>query len=72
MEAEKELNGNILSIVLKIKERYLELNKYLEELPATIPNNIGTDVTVKKLSTYYESLNLLVNKYILEQSLKQE
>ncbi|OFY89767.1 MAG: hypothetical protein A3K10_08595 [Bacteroidetes bacterium RIFCSPLOWO2_12_FULL_31_6] len=72
METEKELNGNILNIILKIKERYLELSKYLEELPITTSSKTGTDVTLKKLSTYYESLNLLVNTYILEQSLKKE
>lgn len=65
-EAEKELNSKILKITLKINDQYPELSKYLEEMPVTIPVDKKPEITLTNLNTYYESLNVLLNKYIKE------
>lgn len=67
-EIEKDLNSKILKITMNIKDNYPELSKYLEEMPVTIPDEQNPDITLKNLSSYYDSLNSLLNKYILEQS----
>jgi len=65
-EAEKELNSKILKITLKINDKYTELSKYLEEMPVTIPVEKKPEITLHNLSTYYESLDVLLKKYIKE------
>lgn len=67
-ETEKELNLKILNITLKINDQYPELSKYLEEMPVTIPVLTKPEITLKGLSTYYNSLNVLLNHYIKEHS----
>ena len=65
-EVEKELNSKILKLTLKINDQYPELSKYLEEMPVTVPVDNKPEITLKNLSAYYESLNVLLNKYIKE------
>lgn len=67
-EIEKDLNSKILNITLKINDLYPELSKYLEEMPVTIPDEENPEITIKNLQTYYDSLNSMLNKYILEHS----
>ncbi len=62
-EAEKELNSKILKITLMINDHYPELSKYLEEMPDTIPDKKKSEITLKNLSSYYESLNSILKKY---------
>jgi hypothetical protein len=62
-QIEKDLNAKILEVTIKIKDHYPELSKYLEEMPDTIPDEEDPEITLKDLSTYYESLNSLLNKY---------
>jgi hypothetical protein len=70
-ETEKELNDKILEITMKIKESYPELSKYIEEMQETLPDQKHPDVT-QHLKAYYESLNAMLKKYILEQSQKKD
>ena len=63
---EKELNTKILKITMLIMEKYPELSKYIEEMPETIPNEDDPEVTLKNLKSYYNSLDSMVKKYILE------
>lgn len=65
---EKELNAKILNITMNIKENYPELINYINEMTMTIPDEQDPDITLKNLSAYYDSLNSLLNKYIMEQS----
>ena len=65
-EAEKDLNSGILKITMKIKEQYPELYKYIEEMPVTIPDEKHPEITLQNLKIYYDSLNSILNKYILE------
>ena len=67
-EAEKELNSKILKITMTIKDQYPELSKYLEEMTVTLPDEKNPEITLNNLKTYYESLNSMLNKYILEHS----
>ena len=66
LEPEKDLNAKILEITMRIKNQYPELSKYLDEMPVTIPDEKHPEITSKNLKEYYDSLNLLLNKYILE------
>ncbi|MDP1744362.1 MAG: hypothetical protein Q8L90_02225 [Bacteroidota bacterium] len=65
-EAEKVLNSKILEITLKIKDQYPELSKYIEEMPVTIPDEKKPEITLKNLKAYYDSLNDVLSKYLLE------
>lgn len=65
-KTEKDLNSKILKVTMTIKEQYPELSKYLEEMPVTIPTENDPEITLKHLSSYYESLNSLLNKYKLD------
>lgn len=69
---EKDLTAKILKITLQINDKYPELSKYLEELPVTIPDEKKPEINIKNLQTYYESLNSILNKYILEHSDNKE
>ena len=59
----KDLNAKILKVTMTIKDHYPELSKYLDEMPATISSENNPEITLAHLSTYYESLNALLNKY---------
>lgn len=63
MKTEKELNANILTITLLIKEHYPELEKYISEMPVSIPNISSPEMSVNALNDYYISLEELVKKY---------
>lgn len=63
---EHELNSKILKITMTIKDQYPELSKYIEEMPVTIPDKKNPEITLKNLKAYYDSLNSMLNKYILE------
>lgn len=69
-ETEKDLNSKILKITMMIKDQYPELYKFLEEMPVSIPDEKDPRITLKKLKLYYNSLNTILNKYILEHSIK--
>jgi len=66
IETEKDLNSKILKITMMIKDQYPELSKYIEEMEVTIPDEKDPEITLKNLKTYYDSLNSMLNKYILE------
>ncbi len=71
METEKELNSKILKITMTIRDQHPELSKYIEEMPVTIPDEKDPEVTLKNLREYYDSLNAMLNKYVLEFAQKQ-
>lgn len=70
METEKELNAKILTITMTIKNQYPELSKYLEEIPMTIPDEKKSEITPLHLKQYFESLDSLLNNYIMKQASK--
>lgn len=66
METESDLNAKILKITMTIKDQYPELSKYIEEMQVTIPDEKNPEITLKNLKTYYDALNAVLNKYIVE------
>jgi hypothetical protein len=66
METEKEINKKILTITVLIQEKYPELLKYLIEMPVTIPNQNHPIINVKVLKNYLNSLNAILNDYLLK------
>ncbi len=63
MKTEKDLNADILEITLTIQTKYPELNKYIEEMPVTVPNKEEPEINNKHLENYYNSLVALVDGY---------
>ena len=61
-----DLNLKILKTTLLIKDKYPELSKYIEEMKVTIPDETNPQITLKNLQAYYDSLNSMLNNYILE------
>jgi hypothetical protein len=72
IDAENEWNEKILKITMQIKDQYPELSKYIIEMPETIPDEKDPEVSLKNLKAYFESLNSMLNKYILENEVKSE
>ncbi len=62
-QKENELNTKILELTNEIRSDYPELEKYLDEMPVTIPTDSDPHITIKNLQSYYESLVELVEKY---------
>lgn len=65
-EALKVLNSKIMDITLTISDQYPELTEFLEEMPATIPNENDPVMTMSHLLAYYESLHSILNNYKME------
>jgi len=63
MKTELELNEMILGITNNIREKHPELLKYLNETPVTIPYEENPAITLKTLSSYYDSLVALAEDY---------
>jgi len=63
---EKEFNSKILKTTMTIMEKYPELYNYIEEMQETIPGEKDSEITLTNLKSYYDSLNSMLNKYILE------
>jgi hypothetical protein len=63
---ENEWNKKIMDITMRIKDQYPELSKYLTEMPVTIPDETDPHIQLKNLKQYYDSLNAVLEKYILE------
>jgi hypothetical protein len=63
---EKTLNQEILTITQKIKDHHPELNKYLEEIPITIPFEKNPEISNKILKAYLNTLIDILEKYELE------
>ena len=63
MKTEIELNEMILEITSKIRKRNPELLKYLNEMPITVPYQENPEINITTLTTYYESLVVLIDDY---------
>ncbi len=63
MKTELELNEMILGVTQKIRESHPELLKYLDEMPITVPYQENPEISVKTLTSYYDSIVELLDKY---------
>ena len=70
MDEENELNLKILNLSLLIKLQSPELSKYLDEMPVTIPDENHPKINLAALSSYYDSLNLIWNNYLMNRPVK--
>ena len=64
----RDLNLKIMRVTQEIRDHYPELNKFLEEMPLTIPDELNMEITLQNLKSYYDSLNSVLNNYISEQA----
>lgn len=65
---EKEFNSRILKVTMLILEKYPEMYKYIDEMKVTIPDEKDPGIAIKNLKTYFDTLDSMLNKYILEHS----
>ena len=63
MKSEAQLHTEILAATLKIKEYAPELEKFIGEMPVTIPDAESALDNNKILSDYLDSLNQVLKKY---------
>ena len=70
MTTEKELNNDILKITMAIRDNFPELSKYLNEMPVTIPVSNNQEINLKNLQDYFNSLNALFRKYVINHNIK--
>ncbi|WP_309641158.1 hypothetical protein [Flavobacterium sp.] len=70
MKTEKELNEAILKITMAIRDNYPELSKYLNEMPVTIPISENPEINLKNLQDYFNSLDTLFRKYVINHNIK--
>ncbi len=67
-EEEKELNGKILQLTVKIQSEYPEIAHFLDEMPITIPKKENPKVLVGELRSHYEYLTKILQKYLKEKN----
>jgi hypothetical protein len=70
MKKEKQLDQQILNITMMIQTNFPELSKYIPEMPIKISYASGTEINIKNLEDYYNSLKEFVNKYAEEHNQK--
>ena len=63
MKTVLELNEMILGITNKIRKSNPELLKYLNEMPVTVTYQENPEIVVETLTSYYDSLVVLFEKY---------
>ena len=66
LNAECDLNSKIFKIISTVNIQYPELSKYIEEKPISITSEKNTKIMLGNLQKYYDYLNSILNKYILE------
>lgn len=70
MKTEKELNEAILKITMAIRDNYPELSKYLNEMPVTIPISENPEINIQNLQDYFNSLDAIFRKYVMNHNTK--
>lgn len=68
MTEQEILNERILNITKVIRAKYSELLQYIEEADQRLPKRLRQDITHENLKSYYDSVDSLLNRYILELS----
>lgn len=65
-QSEKILTKNIFNIRMKIKIEYPKLAELIKEIPLKMSSRKDPKMILRHLEEYYEALNSLLKKYILE------
>lgn len=71
MKSERDLNKKIFEITMLIQNKHPELWKYLNEMPVTVPIVGAPKINSESLQEYYNSLDQMVQKYLLEHPQKK-
>ena len=71
MQSEKDLNAKILEITMLIQDKYPELSKYLAEMEDTISVEVNPSINPGNLQKYYDSLEQMLKKYMVEHPKKK-
>jgi uncharacterized protein (UPF0128 family) len=66
------LNSGILSSTIEINDQHHELAQFLKEMDVNLSLDKIPAKTLLNLKIYYESLNSVLNTYILEHPLNKE
>jgi gas vesicle protein len=66
LEIEKALNSKIMKITLKIQDECPELVKYMDEMPTSAFQATTTEISLRNLKAYANSLENMHKKYIAE------
>jgi len=64
MKRIQELNKEINDMTLKIQQEHPALYKYLDENPITIANSEESEINIKNLSNWLDSLKQLLKHHI--------
>jgi len=60
---QEEWFKKIIDLIGKINDKHPELVKYLDEMPITLPDLKKPTIDLGVLKAYYNSLNILFDKY---------
>jgi len=63
MKTKIQLEKAIIKITMKIRVKYPELSKYIEEMPVKISEDDTTPMNNKNMKEYYSSLVELFDEY---------
>lgn len=63
MKSEKELTDAIVKLTMTINEKFPELQKYVTEMPVSVPAANNPEININTLTDYKESLESLLKKY---------
>ncbi|GEM_PF-6693249 len=61
----EEINARILKVTMAIRNNYPELAQHLDEVPVLLNNKVQTAVSLAQLSAYCDTLNSLLDSYVL-------
>lgn len=65
-EYETYLNPEIMEGIPTKNDLYHDLPKHLYEMLKDIPDEKNKEVIIQNINTYYDSLNILLSKHIIE------
>ncbi len=65
MKETLKLNSDILNISMQIAKLFPELSKYIAEMPVKISYAVDSEMNIKYLTDYYDSLYALLKEYAL-------
>lgn len=63
MKTEAEWDQEIISITMRIHQKFPELSKYIKEVPTKLPGSDNLEINAKNLEEYYNSLKEIINTY---------
>ncbi|KGO83155.1 hypothetical protein Q763_03860 [Flavobacterium beibuense F44-8] len=66
METKREITEKIFKITVLIQEKYPQLSSYLGEVQETLPALEHPEVDSNSLSKYYQTLETMLQDYLME------